>query len=102
MNSSSEDIGEKMHRRVTHFDVPWMKDTDSDATPDYPRKFSQLVHRSRLPALGMTTSEEIKRSVVFFYKAVDLLFIVYLLLVLSNSNIDICSRLMTMLVIVHF
>jgi hypothetical protein len=61
-NSNSDDIGEKMHRRVTPFDAPWMKHTDSDAATDYPRKLADSYIQNRLPALGMTTSEEIKRD----------------------------------------
>jgi hypothetical protein len=39
-SNNDNDIGEKFHRRVTPFDAPWMKHTDSDATTDYPRKLA--------------------------------------------------------------
>jgi hypothetical protein len=61
-DNNNSDPGEKMHRRVTPFDAPWMKRTDSDALTDYPRKLADSYIQTRLPALRMTTSEEIKRD----------------------------------------
>jgi hypothetical protein len=61
-SNNDNDIDEKMHRRVSPFDAPWMKHTDSDALTDYPRKLADSYIQNRLPAVGMTTSEEIKRD----------------------------------------
>ena len=56
-----------MHRRVSPFDAPWMKRIDSDALTDYPRKLADSYIQTRLPAVGMTTSEEIKRDFKDFW-----------------------------------
>jgi len=61
--SSSDDIGEKMHRLVSPFDAPWMKRTDSDALTDYPRKLADSYIQNRLPAVGMT---RVKKSSATF------------------------------------
>jgi hypothetical protein len=39
-----------------------MKRTDIDALTDYPHKLADSYIQTRLPAVGMTTSEEIKRD----------------------------------------
>jgi hypothetical protein len=46
-NDDNNDPGEKMHRRVSPFDAPWMKHTDSDATTDYPRPLADSYIESR-------------------------------------------------------
>jgi hypothetical protein len=61
-SSNDNDIGEKFHRRISPFDAPWINHTDSDAATDYPRKLAESYIENRLPALGMTTSEEIKND----------------------------------------
>jgi hypothetical protein len=60
--NSSDDISEKMHRRISPFDQPWMEHTDSDAATDYPRKLADSYIQNRLPAVRMITSEEIKHD----------------------------------------
>jgi hypothetical protein len=69
--NEDNDPGEKMHRRVSPFDAPWMKHTDSDAETDYPRKLADSYIQNRLPAVGMTTSEEIKRDFKDFWNVDD-------------------------------
>lgn len=66
-SNNDNDPGEKMHRRVSPFDAPWMKHTDSDALTDYPSKLTDSYIQTRLPAVGMTTSEEIKRDFKAFW-----------------------------------
>jgi hypothetical protein len=61
-SSNNDDIGEKMHKRISPFDQPWMRKTDKDAFTDYPRNLADSYIRNRLPAVGMVTSEEIKRD----------------------------------------
>jgi hypothetical protein len=56
----NNDLGQKMHRRISPLDAPWMRPDDNDSTTDYPSKLADSYIESRLPALGMTTSEEIK------------------------------------------
>ena len=66
-SNNNDDISEKMHRRISPFDQPWMRKTDKDALTDYPRKLAESYIQNRLPVVGMTTSEEIKRDFQAFW-----------------------------------
>jgi hypothetical protein len=61
-SNNNDDIGEKMQKRISPFDQPWMRKTDKDAFTDYPKKLAESYIQNRLPRVGMTTSEEIKKD----------------------------------------